>query len=120
MIGYHGHPWLIHRLTYKRTNHTNLHVHGYIEEGTTTTPFDMTVVNQLDRFNLAMDGIDRVPGLAGVSGPFREHLRNKLIEHRIYVRTHGEDLPEVRDWQWKPAAGPESKTEQPARQTPEG
>jgi xylulose-5-phosphate/fructose-6-phosphate phosphoketolase len=100
IFAYHGYPWLIHRLTYKRTNHANFHVRGYIEEGTTTTPFDMTVLNQLDRFNLAMDVIDRVPRLQATSGSARERLKNKLVEHRIYVRTHGEDLPEVRDWQW--------------------
>ena len=101
IFAYHGYPWLIHRLTYKRSNHENLHVRGYIEEGTTTTPFDMTVMNRLDRFNLAMDVIDRVPRLRSASGSVREHLKNKLIEHRIYVRSHGEDLPEIRDWAWK-------------------
>ncbi len=120
IFAYHGYPWLIHRLTYRRTNHANLHVRGYIEEGTTTTPFDMTVMNQLDRFNLAMDVIDRVPRLQGIAGPVREELKNKLIEHRIYVRTHGEDLPEVRDWQWQPASGPVRETEAPSRNAPEG
>ncbi len=104
IFAYHGYPWLIHRLTYKRSNHQNLHVRGYIEEGTTTTPFDMTVINRLDRFNLAIDVIDRVPRLRSASGAVREHLKNKLIEHRIYVRSHGEDLPEIRDWQWSPMA----------------
>ena len=103
IFAYHGYPWLIHRLTYKRTNHENLHVRGYIEEGTTTTPFDMTVMNKLDRFNLAMDVIDRVPRLGSASGLVREHLKNKLIEHHIYVRSHGEDLPEVKNWQWTSA-----------------
>jgi xylulose-5-phosphate/fructose-6-phosphate phosphoketolase len=100
VFAYHGYPWLIHRLTYRRANHDNLHVRGYIEEGTTTTPFDMTVLNKIDRFNLAIDVLDRVPRLAGRSGPAREMLKNRLIEHRLYVRSHGEDLPEVRDWQW--------------------
>ncbi len=96
IFAYHGYPWLIHRLTYRRTNHDNFHVRGYKEEGTTTTPFDMTVLNQLDRFDLAMDVIDRVPRLQSTSGSAREALKNKLIEHRIYVRTHGEDMPEIR------------------------
>ncbi|MGZ4428806.1 MAG: phosphoketolase family protein, partial [Nocardioidaceae bacterium] len=100
IFAYHGYPWLIHRLTYRRTNHSNLHVRGYKEEGTTTTPFDMAVMNQLDRFNLAMDVIDRVPRLQGISGWARETLKNKLIEHKEYVRTHGEDMPEVRSWHW--------------------
>ncbi len=102
IFAYHGYPWLIHRLTYRRTNHHNLHVRGYKEEGTTTTPFDMTVMNQLDRFNLAMDVIDRVPRLQATSGHARETLKNKLIEHRIHIRRHGEDMPEIRDWQWSP------------------
>jgi xylulose-5-phosphate/fructose-6-phosphate phosphoketolase len=104
IFAYHGYPWLIHRLTYRRTNHDNLHVRGYKEEGTTTTPFDMTVVNQIDRFDLAMDVIDRVPRLQATAGHAREDLRNKLIAHRIHVRRHGEDLPEVREWTW--GAGP--------------
>ena len=79
---------------------------GYKEEGTTTTPFDMCVMNQIDRFNLAMDVIDRVQRLQATSGSARETLKNKLIEHRIYVRSHGEDMPEIRDWQWTPAEGP--------------
>ena len=103
IFAYHGYPWLIHRLTYKRANHANLHVRGYKEEGTTTTPFDMTVMNQLDRFNLAMDVIDRVERLQATSGAARETLKNKLIEHRIYVQSHGEDLPEIRNWKWAPA-----------------
>ncbi len=120
IFAFHGYPWLIHRLTYKRTNHANFHVRGYIEEGTTTTPFDMTVMNQLDRFNLAMDVIDRVPRLQARSGVAREKLKNKLIEHRLYVRAHGEDLPEVREWQWQSGPGPERKTEAPTRTAPEG
>jgi xylulose-5-phosphate/fructose-6-phosphate phosphoketolase len=105
IFAYHGYPWLIHRLTYRRTNHRNLHVRGYKEEGTTTTPFDMTVMNQMDRFNLAMDVIDRVPRLQAVAGHAREDLRNKLIAHRIHVRRYGEDLPEVRSWEWARGAG---------------
>ncbi len=102
IFAYHGYPWLIHRLTYRRTNHHNLHVRGYTEEGTTTTPFDMTVMNQLDRFNLAMDVIDRVPRLQATSGAARERLKNKLIEHKIYVQTHGEDMEEIQNWSWSP------------------
>jgi xylulose-5-phosphate/fructose-6-phosphate phosphoketolase len=102
VFAYHGYPWLIHRLTYRRTNHDNIHVRGYKEEGTTTTPFDMTVLNQVDRYDLAIDVIDRVPRLRNRRGKTREWLRDKLIEHAAYIREHGEDLPEVRDWQWQP------------------
>jgi len=105
IFAYHGYPWLIHRLTYQRANHANLHVRGYKEEGTTTTPFDMTVMNQLDRFNLAMDVIDRVPRLGAIGGQLREALKNRLIEHRLYIRTHGEDQAEVRDWEWTAPSG---------------
>ena len=105
IFAYHGYPWLIHRLTYKRANHANLHVRGYKEEGTTTTPFDMTVMNQLDRFNLAMDVIDRVPRLGAIGGQLREALKNRLIEHRLYIRAHGADQAEVRDWEWTPPSG---------------
>ncbi|MCU1237638.1 MAG: Fructose-6-phosphate phosphoketolase [Candidatus Solibacter sp.] len=101
VFAFHGYPWLIHRLTYRRTNHANLHVRGYKEEGTTTTPFDMTVLNDLDRFHLAIDVLDRVPRLRDVAAHFRQALRNKLIEHTQYVREHGEDMPEIREWQWK-------------------
>jgi xylulose-5-phosphate/fructose-6-phosphate phosphoketolase len=106
IFAYHGYPWLIHRLTYKRTNHENIHVRGYKEEGTTTTPFDMTVLNQIDRYNLAIDVIDRVPRLRNVSAHAREWLRDKLIEHKRYIREHGQDLPEVREWQWTSGSGP--------------
>ena len=119
MFAYHGYPWLIHRLTYRRTNHRNFHVRGYKEEGTTTTPFDMTVLNQVDRFNLAIDVIDRVPALQGRGGEAREWLRNRLIEHAIYIREHGEDLPEVREWQWGAGAGPQRHTEHASRNAPE-
>jgi xylulose-5-phosphate/fructose-6-phosphate phosphoketolase len=100
IFAYHGYPWLIHRLTYRRKNHDNFHVRGYKEEGTTTTPFDMTVLNDLDRFHLAIDVIDRVPRLRDTASHFKQRLRDKLTEHRRYVTTHGEDLPEVRDWKW--------------------
>lgn len=113
IFAYHGYPWLIHRLTYRRTNHDQMHVRGYLEEGTTTTPFDMCVLNRIDRFDLAIDVIDRVPRLQGISAHRREELRNKLIEHRHYVRTHGEDLPEVRDWQWSAVPGPDTPAEKP-------
>ncbi|WP_028281179.1 phosphoketolase family protein [Arthrobacter sp. H5] len=102
IFAYHGYPWLIHRLTYRQTNHDNFHVRGYREEGTTTTPFDMCAMNQIDRFNLAIDVIDRVPRLKDISSHFREELKNKLIEHRQYIRTEGEDMPEIRDWEWTP------------------
>ncbi len=100
IFNYHGYPWLIHRLTYRRTNHRNIHVRGYVEEGTTTTPFDMCVMNRIDRFHLAIDVIDRVPRLAVVGSHAREALRARLIEHHRHTRAHGEDLPEVRDWTW--------------------
>jgi xylulose-5-phosphate/fructose-6-phosphate phosphoketolase len=119
IFAYHGYPWLIHRLTYRRTNHDNFHVRGYIEEGTTTTPFDMTVLNQLDRFDLALDVIDRVPRLRDRGAHAREWLRNRLIEHTHHVRTYGEDLPEVREWQWGSGGGPRVTTSQGARNTPE-
>ncbi|NJL80077.1 MAG: phosphoketolase family protein [Richelia sp. SM2_1_7] len=101
IFAFHGYPWLIHRLTYRRTNHKNLHVRGYKEEGTTTTPFDMVVMNDLDRFNLADDVIDRVPHLGYKAAHVKQMLHNKLIEHKQYVREHGEDMPEIRDWKWE-------------------
>jgi xylulose-5-phosphate/fructose-6-phosphate phosphoketolase len=100
VFAFHGYPWLIHRLTYRRHNHDNLHVRGYKEEGTTTTPFDMTVLNELDRFHLAMDVIDRVPKLQGAAAHQKQLLRNRLIESKLYISEHGDDLPEIRDWQW--------------------
>ena len=100
IFAYHGYPWLIHRLTYRRTNHKNLHVRGYKEEGTTTTPFDMAVRNDIDRFHLAGDVIDRVPSLGYVAAYTKQGIRDKLIEHRQYINTHGEDLPEIRNWRW--------------------
>ena len=100
IFAYHGYPWLIHRLTYRRTNHGNLHVRGYKEEGTTSTPFDMVVMNDLDRFHLVMDAADRVPALAGMAAYLKQHMRDKRIEHKQYIVEHGEDMPEVRDWKW--------------------
>ena len=100
IFAYHGYPWLIHRLTYRRRNHDNFHVRGYKEEGTTTTPFDMTVLNDLDRFHLAGDVVDRVPRLQRVGAHFKQFLRNKLVEHTSYICEHGDDLPEIRDWKW--------------------
>jgi xylulose-5-phosphate/fructose-6-phosphate phosphoketolase len=100
VFAFHGYPWLIHRLTYRRTNHDNLHVRGYKEEGTTTTPFDMTVVNDLDRFHLAGDVIDRVPGLTERAVAQKRLLHDKLIEHKLYIARYGDDMPEIRDWRW--------------------
>ena len=101
IFAYHGYPWLVHRLTYRRTNHANIHVRGFKENGTTTTPFDMCVRNDLDRFHMFGDVIDRVPGLGAKAAHERQMIRDKLTEHERYVTTHGEDLPEVRDWQWQ-------------------
>jgi xylulose-5-phosphate/fructose-6-phosphate phosphoketolase len=100
VFAYHGYPWLIHRLTYRRTNHKNLHVRGYKEEGTTTTPFDMVVLNDLDRFHLVADVIDRVPKLGYLAAYAKQTIREKLIEHKEYIRKYGEDMPEIRNWQW--------------------
>ncbi|MBB3350791.1 xylulose-5-phosphate/fructose-6-phosphate phosphoketolase [Rhizobium sp. BK049] len=103
IFAYHGYPYLIHRLTYKRANHENIHVRGFVEEGTTTTPFDMTVLNALDRYHLAIEAIERVPGLKEKAKDALAAFRGKLAEHHDYVREHGEDMPEVRNWVW-PAA----------------
>ncbi len=100
VFAYHGYPWLIHRLTYRRTNHDNLHVRGYKEEGTTTTPFDMVVLNDLDRFHLVMDVANRVPKLAGRAEDITRQMRDKRSEHKRYILRHGEDMPEIRNWQW--------------------
>lgn len=100
IFAYHGYPWLIHRLTYRRTNHKNLHVRGYKEEGTTTTPFDMVVLNDLDRFHLAGDVIDRVPKLGYIAAYAKQFIRDKLIDHKHYITKYGDDMPEIRDWKW--------------------
>jgi len=100
IFAYHGYPWLIHRLTYRRTNHDNLHVRGYKEEGTTTTPFDMVVLNDLDRYHRVLDVIARVPGLEEAGAPVRQLMQEKLAEHRRYIERYGEDMPEIRDWVW--------------------
>src|SRR5262245_4376081 len=101
IFAFHGYPWLIHRLTYRRTNHDNLHVRGYKEEGTTTTPFDMVVLNDLDRFHLVGDVIDRVPGLGARMAYIKQMLRDQLIEHKEYITTYGDDMPGIRDWTWE-------------------
>jgi xylulose-5-phosphate/fructose-6-phosphate phosphoketolase len=101
IFAFHGYPWLIHRLTYRRTNHRNLHVRGYKEEGTTTTPFDMVVMNDLDRFHLVADVIDRVPALGARAAYVKQAIRDKLLEHKAYIQRYGEDMPEIRNWQWK-------------------
>ncbi|MGH2456410.1 MAG: phosphoketolase family protein [Candidatus Limnocylindria bacterium] len=100
VFAYHGYPWLIHRLTYRRTNHPNLHVRGFKEEGTTTTPFDMVMLNDLDRFHLVIDVIDRVPGLAARAGHVRQEMVDRRLAARAYTRDHGEDDPEIRAWTW--------------------
>jgi xylulose-5-phosphate/fructose-6-phosphate phosphoketolase len=100
IFAYHGYPWLIHRLTYRRTNHDNLHVRGFKEEGTTTTPFDMVMMNDLDRFKLVMDVIDRVPGLSDSAGGLRQEMLDRRLMARAYTREYGEDAPEIRDWTW--------------------
>ena len=100
IFAYHGYPWLIHRLTYRRTNHPNLHVRGYKEEGTTTTPFDMVVRNDMDRFHLVSDVVDRVSRMGSRAAYLTQIIRDKLIDHNRYIRQYGEDMPEIRDWQW--------------------
>ena len=117
IFAFHAYPWLIHRLTYRRTNHDNFHVRGYKEEGTMTTPFDMTVLNDLDRFHLAMDTIDRLPQTGGKGIYLKQQLKDKLIEHKQYIDKYGEDLPEIRNWKWGPEQnnGPIDKSEHGTR-----
>jgi xylulose-5-phosphate/fructose-6-phosphate phosphoketolase len=100
IFAFHAYPWLIHRLTYRRTSHDKIHVRGYKEEGTITTPFDMTVLNDLDRYHLVMDTIDRLPQTGEKGRDLKEHLKAKLIEHKLYIDTNGEDMPEIRSWKW--------------------
>jgi xylulose-5-phosphate/fructose-6-phosphate phosphoketolase len=104
VFAYHGYPWLIHRLTYRRTNHHNMHVRGYKEEGTTTTPFDMVMLNDLDRFHLVVDVIDRVPHLGDSAGHLRQEMLDTRLQARAYAREHGEDPPEIAGWQWRPTS----------------
>ena len=108
IFAYHGYPWLIHRLTYRRTGHDNLHVRGYKEEGSTTTPFDMTVRNELDRFSLARDVIDRVPGLAERAAHVRQMLRDAHVDHAQYIRETGDDMPLIKEWKWGYYSGGEA------------
>ncbi len=113
IFAYHGYPWLIHRLTYRRTNHANIHVRGYKEEGTTTTPFDMVMLNDLDRFHLVMDVIDRVPGLAEHAAHVRQDMVDERLRHRAYTREHGQDPPDVTDWCWPGSS--DARSEQDTR-----
>ena len=108
IFAFHGYPSLIHKLTYRRVNHRNIHVRGYKEEGTITTPFDMTVLNELDRFHLVMAAIDRLPQPGERGHALKRKLRDKLIEHRHYIDQYGQDLPEIRNWKW-------SADDEPAR-----
>jgi xylulose-5-phosphate/fructose-6-phosphate phosphoketolase len=103
VFAFHGYPWLIHQLTYRRTNHANFHVRGYKEEGTITTPFDMTVLNDLDRFHLVMDAVDRLPQSGAKGAYLKQRMQDKLVEHGQYIRKFGEDLPEIRNWTWQTA-----------------
>jgi xylulose-5-phosphate/fructose-6-phosphate phosphoketolase len=108
IFAFHAYPWLIHVLTYRRKNHGNIHVRGYKEEGTITTPFDMTVLNDLDRFHLVMDAIDRLPATGARGRALHAALADKLLEHRRYIDAHGQDLPEIRNWRWSPEPDPAS------------
>jgi xylulose-5-phosphate/fructose-6-phosphate phosphoketolase len=100
VFAFHGYPWLIHRLTYRRNNHKNLHVRGYKEEGTTSTPFDMVVMNDLDRFHLFGDVIDRLPQLGSRAAYAKQAMHEKLLAHKEYITEHGDDIPEITNWQW--------------------
>jgi xylulose-5-phosphate/fructose-6-phosphate phosphoketolase len=100
IFAYHGYPWLVHRLTYRRTNHENFHVRGYENEGTTTTPFDMVMLNDLGRFHLVMDVIDHVPSLTGDAARVRQDMEDTRLRARSYTRDHGEDPPEISNWTW--------------------
>jgi xylulose-5-phosphate/fructose-6-phosphate phosphoketolase len=100
VFAFHGYPWLVHRLTYRRTNHENMHVRGYKEEGTITTYFDMTVMNDLDRFHLVQDVVNRIPGLGENGNKLRQMMINKLVEHKQYIDKYGQDMPEIRNWKW--------------------
>ena len=111
IFAFHGYPWLIHRLTYRRTNHENIHVRGYKEEGTITTPFDMTVLNDMDRFHLVIDAINRLPQCGGKGNYLKQQLNDKLIEHRQYINKCGMDLPEVCDWEWSTPAPPVARND---------
>jgi xylulose-5-phosphate/fructose-6-phosphate phosphoketolase len=101
IFAYHGYPYMIHRLTYNRANHDNMHVRGFREKGTTTTPFDMVVLNELDRFHLAIEAIERVSSLASKGTTAKQLFQSKLAEHHRYVREHGQDMPEIQDWHWQ-------------------
>ena len=101
IFAFHGYPTLIHKLTYRRTNHSNIHVRGYKEEGTITTAFDMTVLNDMDRFHLVMDTLDRLPQLKERTAYLKQEMQDKLVEHKYYIRKHGLDMPEIRNWKWK-------------------
>ena len=105
IFAFHGYPSLIHQLTYRRTNHDNIHVRGYKEEGTITTPFDMTVLNDIDRFHLAMDVVDRLPQTGDKGVDLKRRLEDKLVEHKQYINRYGEDLPEIRNWKWGQGSG---------------
>jgi len=100
ILAYHGYPYLIHRLVYKRANHENFHVRGFIEQGTTTTPFDMAVLNKLDRFHLAISAINAVPVSSDIKATITKMLNEKIDQHREYIQIHGEDMPEIKNWKW--------------------